>query len=190
MKTRAKAREHAPVGRDFRVLISAQKLRNRVAQIGKQISADYRGRDLVLVCVLKGAFVFMADLIRHITIPMTCDFLRVSSYADGTESSGQVRFDYDLTQPIAAKHVVLVEDIVDTGLTMSYLLETLTTRKPASVKVCALLHKPARAKVHVPIDYLGFTIPNEFVLGYGLDYQGKFRNLPQITILPASAEEG
>ncbi|MBI3270423.1 MAG: hypoxanthine phosphoribosyltransferase [Planctomycetes bacterium] len=173
-----------------RVLIPADKIRLRTAQLGRQISKDFAGRELVVVCVLKGAFVFTADLVRRIDVPVTCDFLRVSSYESGTVSSGQVRFEFDLTQPITGKHVILVEDIVDTGLTMDYLLETLRARHPASLKVCSLLHKPERSKVHVPIDYLGFTIPNEFVIGYGLDYEGKFRGLPYIGVMTAPRGKG
>ena len=125
----------------------------------------------------------MGDLIRRLTVPVTCDFIRCSSYGDSKESSGHVRLDFDTTQPMGAKHVLLVEDIIDTGLTMNYLLENFHTRHPASLKVCALLQKPDRTKVQVPIDYLGFSIPDAFVVGYGLDYAGKHRNLGHIAVV-------
>lgn len=159
------------------VLISEERLQARIAELGRQITRDYKGRELVIVCVLKGAFVFTADLVRHIDLPLTCDFLRVSSYGSGTETSGSVRFDFDVTQPLKGKHVILIEDIIDTGLTMRSLLDSLAARKPASLAVCALLHKPERERVRIPIDYLGFTIPNKFVVGYGLDHGGLHRNL-------------
>ena len=165
-----------------RPLISERRLRARVRVLGRRIGREYRGKELILVGVLKGSFIFMADLAREIGIPLTCDFLRVSSYG-GARTSGSVRFEFDLTQPVKGKHVVLVEDIVDTGLTMEYLLENLRTRHPASVKLCALLHKPDRAVKQIPIDYLGFTIPDLFVIGYGLDYAQRYRNLPFIGVL-------
>ena len=167
----------------MRVLIDSDRVQARVRELGAQISRDYEGKDLAVVGILKGSFVFMADLIRQITVPVTCDFLRCSSYGDAKVSSGQVRLDLDTTQPMTGKHVLLVEDIIDTGLTMSYLLDNFRTRKPETLKVCALLHKPDRAKVQVPIDYLGFTIPDAFVVGYGLDHAGKFRNLNHIAVV-------
>lgn len=177
-------RIHKPDG--MKVLISQPKLRARIAQLGRQITHDYRKDNLVVVGILKGSFVFMADLIRQIDLPLSCDFLRVSSYESGTESSGQVRFEFDVTQPLKGKHVLLVEDIVDTGLTINYLLANLRTRKPASLKVCSLLHKPARTRVPVEIHYLGFEVPDVFVIGYGLDYAGQYRSLPFIGTLPGN----
>lgn len=174
-----------PSFEEFEPLFPREQIQARVAELGRQITRDYAGRDgeLVVVGVLKGALVFMADLIRHLPGNVTCDFLRLSSY-EGTESTGSVRFDFDLTQPIAGKHVLIVEDIVDTGLTMTFLLKALEVRTPASLKLCTLLHKPARTKRPVPIDYVGFTIPDRFVIGYGLDLEGRYRNLDHIRALP------
>ncbi len=153
--------------------------------MGRSIRADYKGRDLVVVGILKGSFIFMADLTRAIDLPLTCDFLRVSSYGSGTVSSGKVRMDFDLSHPIAGKHVLLVEDIVDTGWTLDHVLREIRRKRPASLKLAALLHKPDRTRVEVPIDYLGFTIPDRFVVGYGLDFDGRYRNLPHIAVLTA-----
>lgn len=165
------------------VMFSAERIQERVAELGAQITADYADAgELMLVGVLKGSFVFLADLARAIDLPVDIDFLGVSSYGDAQETSGVVRLTRDLSRPIADKHVLIVEDIVDTGLTMRYLLESFATRKPASIKVATLLSKPARARVVVPIDYLGFEIPDEFVVGYGLDMAGKLRNLPFIGV--------
>jgi hypoxanthine phosphoribosyltransferase len=164
------------------VLLSAEELRRRVAELGADITRDYAGLPLKLVGVLKGSFMFMADLSRAIDLPIKVDFIGTTSY-QGTRSSGVVRITNDLSRPIEGEHILLVEDIVDTGLTMKYLLENLATRHPASVKVCALLEKPARAKVPVAIDYRGFTIPDEFVVGYGLDWDGRLRNLPFIGVV-------
>jgi hypoxanthine phosphoribosyltransferase len=164
------------------VLYDAETIRKRVAEVGQLITESYRGRELVLVGVMKGSFVFMADLIRQIDLPLTVDFLGVKSYGDLTQSSGVVRITSDLTRPIEGKHVLLVEDIVDTGLTMEFLLETLETRKPASVRVCTLLHKRARARVHVPLDFIGFEADDLFVVGYGLDHAEYHRNLPFIGV--------
>lgn len=163
----------------FRVLISEDELRKRIGEIGAQLTADYRdvGDDLVLLGVLKGSFVFLADLCRAVHLPHVVDFIGIASYGDETESSGVVQITADVSKPIEGKHVVVVEDIIDTGLTIHYLLDNLATRKPASVKVCSLLHKPDRALREVEIDYLGFTIPNKFVVGYGLDVAQRYRNL-------------
>lgn len=169
-------------GEKIEVLLSEEKLRARIAELGADIARDYRGKPLKLVGVLKGSFMFMADLARAIDLPLKMDFIGTSSY-QGTKTSGVVRITNDLSRPIDGEHILLVEDIVDTGLTMQYLLENLATRHPASVKVCALLEKPARAKVQVPIDYKGFTIPDEFVVGYGLDWDGRFRNLPFVGVV-------
>jgi hypoxanthine phosphoribosyltransferase len=163
-------------------LISERRLRARVGVLGRRIRRDYQGRDLVLVGVLKGSFIFMADLVRRIGLPLTCDFLRVSSYGSSTRSNGSVRVEFDLTQPIRGKHVLLVEDIIDTGLTARAVISLLKAHKPASVRLCALLHKPERSRVRVSVDYLGFRIPNRFVVGYGLDHAGRFRNLPYIGV--------
>ena len=144
---------------------------------------------LVVVGVLKGAILFMADLVRHLPENVSCDFLRLSSYS-GTQTTGTVRFDFDLTQPIKGKDVLIIEDIVDTGLTMTFLLEALRVRNPRSLKICTLLHKPSRAERDVPLAHVGFTIPNRFVVGYGLDYEGRYRNLDRILALPEDYEEG
>lgn len=159
-------------------LISEKVLKARLAELGQQITLDFAGCEPAVIGVLKGSFVFMADLCRRIDLRLTCDFLGVSSYGDRTKTSGVIRITSDLTQPIEGRHVLLVEDIVDSGLTMQYLLESLRTRRPRSIKVCSLLEKPSRAVVHVPIDYLGFRIEDLFVVGYGLDYKGLYRNLP------------
>jgi hypoxanthine phosphoribosyltransferase len=160
-------------------LVTEERLRARIAEMGRDIARDYAGQTLVVVAVLKGSFVFVADLVRAIDLPLEVEFIGISSYA-GTSSSGVVQITQDLTRPIAGEHVLLVEDIVDSGLTMSYLLDNLSTRRPASVQVCALLEKPTRAKVKVPIAYRGFEIPDAFVVGYGLDVDGKYRNLPYV----------
>jgi hypoxanthine phosphoribosyltransferase len=166
-----------------RVMIDEAAIAAKVKELGRAITEDHRGHELVVVPVLKGSFVFAADLVRAIDLPLSIDFLGCRSYGDGTESSGVVQITYDLTKPVEGKDVVLVEDIVDTGLTMHYLIENLATRKPRSLKLCSLLHKPARAKVKIPIDYLGFTIEDVFVVGYGLDYAEKYRNLPYIGVV-------
>jgi hypoxanthine phosphoribosyltransferase len=164
-------------------LIDADTIAARVAELGRQISEDYRGKDLVVVPVLKGSYVFAADLVRQIDMEVAIDFLGVRSYGGGKESSGVVQITTDLSHSIEGKHVVLVEDIVDTGLTIAYLHQNLATRQPASVRVAALLHKPARTLVPVQIDYLGFTVDDVFVVGYGLDYAQKFRNLPYLAVI-------
>jgi hypoxanthine phosphoribosyltransferase len=161
----------------MKVLLDESTLQKRIAELGRQITRDYDGTDLVLVVVLKGSILFAADLCRHIHLPLTMEFMGLSSYGDSTASSGVVRVTLDLSEPVAGKEVLIIEDIVDTGLTMRYLLENMSTRRPNSVKVCTLLHKPARTKVDVPLDYLGFTIDDHFVVGYGLDYEQKYRNL-------------
>jgi hypoxanthine phosphoribosyltransferase len=172
-------------GEKVEVLLTEEQLRARIAEMAAAITRDYEGKPLKLVGVLKGSFVFMADLARAIDLPVKVDFIGTTSY-QGTSSSGVVRITNDLSWPIAGEHVLLVEDIVDTGLTMKYLLSNLETRRPASVRVCALLHKPTRSKVDVPIAYKGFEIPDAFVVGYGLDWDGRFRNLPYIAIVRAS----
>lgn len=164
-------------------MIDAQKIAARVKELGAEIAKEYAGRNLVLVVVLKGSFVFAADLARAIEADLRVDFLGVRSYGEGTESSGVVQITQDLSKPIAGEDVIIVEDIVDTGLTIAHLMDLFRTRNPRSVKVCALLHKPARARVSVNIDYLGFTIEDKFVVGYGLDFAEKYRNLPYIGIV-------
>lgn len=163
-------------------LISAESIRARVDELGRQITNDYAGQEIVVVTVLKGSFIFAADLVRAIDVPLSVDFLGLRSY-EGTESSGVVQITSDLTKSVEGKHVLVIEDIVDTGLTMQYLLQNLETRKPASVKLASLLHKPARAAVKIPIDYLGFTIDDVFVIGYGLDFDQLYRNLPYLGVM-------
>ncbi len=166
-------------------LISDEEIKKRVTELGQQISKEYEGKNLVLVCVLKGSFVFTADLARAIDLPMRIEFLGVRSYGEGTSSSGVVQITQDLSRPIEGEDILLVEDIVDTGLTIAHLIDLFRTRKPNSMKVCALLHKPARTRIQVPIDYLGFTIEDKFVVGYGLDWAEKYRNLPSISVVEA-----
>jgi len=170
---------HQIQNKPIRELISAEDIAARVAELGAEITRDYRsdGENLVLLSVLKGSFMFLADLCRHIDLPHSIDFIGIASYGDETVSSGIVQITADVTKPIEGKHVVVVEDIIDTGHTAHYLLDNLATRKPASVKLCSLLHKPDRGVREVEIDYLGFTIPDKFVIGYGLDYAQRFRNL-------------
>lgn len=168
------------------ILISREEMQKKVNELGAQISKDYEGKDLVLVCVLKGGVVFHADLMRAITIPVDMDFMAVSSYGTSTQSSGVVRIIKDLDINIANKHVLIVEDIIDSGLTLAHLKELLRTRGPASVKICAALDKPSRRKVPLDIDYKGIEIPDLFVVGYGLDYAEKYRNLPDVCILKPS----
>ena len=166
-------------------LISVEEIKKRVTELGQQNSKEYEGKNLVLVCVLKGSFVFTADLARAIDLPMRIEFLGVRSYGEGTSSSGVVQITQDLSRPIEGEDILLVEDIVDTGLTIAHLIDLFRTRKPNSMKVCALLHKPARTRIQVPIDYLGFTIEDKFVVGYGLDWAEKYRNLPSISVVEA-----
>jgi hypoxanthine phosphoribosyltransferase len=167
------------------VLLSEEQIAVRVAELGAQISRDYAGKDLMLICILKGANIFLADLAREITLPLAYDFVAVSSYGADTKSSGVVRILKDLDESVESKHVLVVEDIVDTGLTLrlSYLLENLRSRRAASVKVCTLLDKPSRRRVDVPVDYFGFKVDDQFVVGYGLDYQSRYRNLRYIGLL-------
>jgi hypoxanthine phosphoribosyltransferase len=166
------------------VLLSAETIAARVSELGKQITEDYRDKHLVIVGILKGSFLFAADLARAIDLTdVRVDFLGLRSYGTGTESSGVVQITYDLSAPIEGQDVLIVEDIVDTGLSMRYLLDNLATRRPRSVKICSLLHKPARTRVKISVDYLGFTIEDKFVVGYGLDYAEKFRNLPYIGVI-------
>lgn len=164
-------------------MFTADAIATRVRELGAQITAEYAGQEVTVLGVLNGSFIFMADLVRAIELPLRCDFLGLSSYGSATESSGVVAITKDLSGPVEGRHVLVVEDIIDTGLTMAYLLQNLRTRRPASVKIVSLLSKPARRQVEVAIDYLGFTIEDRFVVGYGLDYDGKSRNLPYIGVL-------
>lgn len=164
----------------FAELISAEAIATRVAELGAQITRDYAayaGADIFIIGVLKGSVIFLADLVRHIAAPVLVDFIGISSYGDATVSSGVVQITQDLSRPIEGKHVIVVEDIVDTGHTVQYLMQNLATRRPSSIKLCSLLHKPDRAEREVKIDYLGFTIPNKYVVGYGLDIAQQYRNL-------------
>lgn len=165
-------------------LVTAEKVQERVRELGAEISADYAGRDLVLVGVLRGASVFLADLMRTLTIPCEVDFMAVSSYGSSADSSGVVRILKDLDDPVTGRDVLIVEAIVDSGLTLSYLIRNLAAREPASLEVCTLLSKPDRLRAEVPIRYTGIEIPDEFVIGYGLDYAQKYRNLDHVATLP------
>ena len=165
------------------VLFSEEQLNQRVKEIAKQIEQDYAGQEIMLVSVLRGSFVFMADLCRHIDLPCTIDFMSVSSYGKGTSSTGQVQITKDLSSDISGKHILVVEDILDSGNTLSYLLKLLEQRKPASIRLCTLLDKPERRVKQVEVHYTGFSIPDAFVVGYGLDYAEQYRNLPYIGIL-------
>jgi hypoxanthine phosphoribosyltransferase len=165
------------------ILVQQDDLQHRVQVLGERISADYAGRSLLLVGVLKGAMFFLSDLMRRLEVPCEVDFMAVASYGSSTDSSGVVRILKDLDASIEGRHVMIVEDIVDSGLTLSYLLRTLNAREPASLEVCALLTKPERRKVELPIRYVGFEIPNRFVIGYGLDHAERYRNLPYVAVL-------
>ncbi|SFF96465.1 hypoxanthine phosphoribosyltransferase [Desulfotomaculum arcticum] len=166
-----------------KVLVSLEAIKQKISELGSVISSDYTGKNLLVVGILKGAMVFMSDLIRSLSVDVQIDFMAVSSYGASSQSTGVVRILKDLEQTIEGKHVLIVEDIVDTGLTLNYLQEILKARGPASVRICTLLDKPSRREVDVAIDYNGFSIPDEFVVGYGLDYNEKYRNLPEIYIL-------
>jgi hypoxanthine phosphoribosyltransferase len=172
-----------------KILVQQDELAHRIRALGKEISADYAGRDLFLVGVLKGAFFFLSDLMRHLEVPCEVDFMAVSSYGSSTDSSGVVRILKDLDASIEGRDVLIVEDIVDSGLTLQYLLRTLRAREPASLEVCALLTKPERRKVELPIRYTGFEIPNRFAIGYGLDHAERYRNLPYVAVLADPVQE-
>ncbi len=165
------------------ILIDEPTLQTRIAELGEEISNDYAGKDLLLVGVLKGAVFFMADLMRTLTVPCEVDFMAISSYGDETDSSGVVRILKDLDIPLQDRHVLVVEDIIDSGLTLSYLMRNLRARQPASLEVCALLTKPGRREIDVPVRYVGFEIPNRFVIGYGLDFAERYRNLRYVGVL-------
>jgi len=166
-----------------RILISEEEIRAKVADIGRRISNDYAGKEVLMIGILKGAMIFLADLVREITVPVQYDFMAVSSYGASSKSSGEVRILKDLEYGVEGRHIIVVEDIVDTGLTLNYLAENLKSRDPASVKICTLLDKPSRRIEPVEIDYNGFVIPDEFVVGYGLDYSDRYRNFPYIMVL-------
>jgi hypoxanthine phosphoribosyltransferase len=165
------------------ILVSEEELQKRVAELGAEISRDYEGRDLIIVGILKGAVLFLADLMRNLTVDPVLDFMAVSSYGSSTDSSGVVRILKDLDAPIEGRDVLIVEDIIDSGLTLHYLLRNLKARNPASLEVCSLLTKPERRRVEDPIRYVGFEIPNRFAIGYGLDHKQRFRNLPFVAAL-------
>ena len=172
------------------VLFSQQQLEERVDQIAQEITRDYAGKEIVLISVLRGSFVFMADLCRRIDLPCTIDFMSVSSYGSGTSSTGQVQITKDLSGDISGKHILVVEDILDSGNTLSYLLKLLEQRKPASIRLCTLLDKPERRVKPVEVHYSGFTIPDAFVVGYGLDYCQQYRNVPYIGVLKPEVYSG
>ncbi len=163
-----------------RILISEEDIQARVRELGQAISRDYGNQSIALICILKGGLMFLCDLAKHITSPVTYDFMSVSSYGDATQSSGVVRITKDLEESIEGKHVIIVEDIIDTGLTLSYLLNNLHSRNPASIRICTLLNKRANRKVEIAVDYVGFEVPNEFLVGYGLDFKQFYRNVPYI----------
>ena len=172
-----------------RVLISEEELSKKVEELAGEISADYKGCEVLVVTLLKGGVMFSVDLMRKLTVPVEIDFMNVSSYGSSSKTSGVVKIDKDLDKPIAGKHVLLVEDIIDSGLTLNYVKDILLSREPASLKICTILDKPSRRKTEVDVDYTGFEIPDEFVVGYGLDYAQKHRNLPYVGILKRSVYE-
>ena len=166
-----------------KVLFSEVRIRQRLQEIATQINHEYRGKEVVAIAILKGSFIFFADLIRLLDMPLSCEFMGVSSYGASTVSSGEVKVTLDLTEPVQGKHLLIIEDIVDTGLTMKYILDSLSARKPASLRSVAMLLKPESLKIDLDIDYIGFRIGPEFVIGYGLDYAGRYRQLPYIGVL-------
>jgi hypoxanthine phosphoribosyltransferase len=170
------------------ILVQADELQHRIGEMAEQVSRDYEGKDLLLIGVLKGAVFFLADLMRRLDIPCEVDFMAVASYGSSTDSSGVVRILKDLDAPLEGRHVLIVEDIVDSGLTLQYLMRTLEARGPASLEVCALLTKPERRKVEMPARYVGFEIPDKFAIGYGLDYAERYRNLPYVAALTGVAD--
>lgn len=171
------------------VMISEEEVDRKIEELGKQISKDYAGKTVHLICILKGSVFFTCELAKRITIPVTLDFMSVSSYGDGMKSSGIVKIAKDLDESLEGKHVLLIEDIIDSGRTLSYLMDVLAKRNPASLKLCTLLDKPDRRVRDVKVDYIGFEIPDEFVVGYGLDYAQKYRNLPYVGIVEGLEEE-
>lgn len=173
-----------------RVLVPAEMIQARIAELGRQITEDYKGEDLVIIGVLKGAMPFMSDLVRHIDMPLVMDYVATSSYAGGTTSSGVVRFQKDVEEPLEGRSVIIVEDIVDTGFTLHYLSKIFKLRGPKSLEICTLVDKPARRKTDVAPKYVGFTIPDRFILGYGMDYEESYRNLDFIGIMSPEAIKG
>ena len=169
------------------VLVASEDIQAKVRELGERITRDYRDEKLLLVGILRGAVVFLSDLMRHLELPCEIDFMDISSYGTGTQTSGVVRILKDLEEDITGRHVLIIEDIIDTGLTLSYLLRSLQARKPASLEICALLSKPSRRQVELDVKYLGFEVPDEFVVGYGLDLAGAYRNLPDIHALEPEA---
>jgi len=165
------------------ILIEEEEIQAKVAELGKKITEDYLDKDLLIVCVLKGAVIFAGDLIRKIDLPLDIDFMAISSYGCNTKSTGVVRIIKDLNMSIEGKHVLIVEDIIDSGLTLAYLIENLKTRRPESVEICTILDKPDRRSINLDIKYTGFKVPDEFVVGYGLDYSERYRNLPYVAVL-------
>ncbi len=168
------------------VLIDEDEIQKRVRQLAQKISRDYAGKEILLLCILKGGLMFLADLAKHIEVPVAMDFIGISSYGSSTQSSGVVRITKDLEESIEGKHVLIIEDIIDSGLTLSYLTNNLSIRNPASLKICTLLDKQANREVEIPVDYVGFTVPNEFLVGYGLDYNEFYRNIPYIFVIKPS----
>lgn len=173
----------------LQVLFSRQQIADRVIELGRQIDKDYAGQDVLLLGVLKGAAIFLADLARQVTITCTFDFVAVASYGKGQKTSGAVKLIKDIDQPIEGKHIIVVEDILDTGLTLSFLHKLFQQHKPRSLKIATLLDKPSRRLVKIDADYVGFSIPNKFVVGYGMDYAERFRNLPDICLMPSDYPE-
>lgn len=170
-------------GKKPKILIPEVKLQARITELAQEISHDYRGREVTAVCILKGSFVFFSDIIRRLDLPMACEFLGVSSYGNRMVSSGEVKVTLDINEPLEGKHVIVIEDLIDTGLTMSYIMNMLKARQPASLKSCALLLKTENLKTEATPDYYGFKIGKEFVVGYGIDHAGKYRGLPHIAFL-------
>ena len=172
----------------IRIMLSEEKVNARIAELAKQISEDYAGRSVHLICILKGSIFFTCELAKRITVPVTMDFMSVSSYGDDTKSSGVVKMVKDLDEPLQGRDVLVIEDIIDSGRTLSYLLENLGSRNPASLRLCTLLDKPERRVKDVKVDYTGFEIPDEFVVGYGMDYAQRYRNLPYIGVVTFEEE--
>ena len=168
------------LSKDPKVLIPEVKIQQRVRELAQEINADYGEQEITAICTLKGSFVFFSDVIRHLDMPMTCEFLGLSSYGNEKVSSGEVKVTLDINEPLEGKHVLVFEDIVDTGLTLQYILQSIAARKPASLKVCSLLSKPSKLRTQVEVDYVGFAIDDEFVIGYGVDYAERYRGLPYI----------
>lgn len=169
-----------------KILIPEVRLQSRIAELAQEINHDFRGREIVAICILKGSFVFFSDMIRHLEMPIVCDFLGLSSYANRKVSSGEVKVTLDMSEPLENKHVIVFEDVIDSGLTLNFIMNTLKARKPASLKICSLLLKEETLKTDIEVDYLGFKIGKEFVVGYGIDYAGKFRGLPYVGYLENS----